>query len=279
MWDESSVLVNAPGGSRLLSESSLGSPEVSQNADLSLSELSIDPTPKPKAARTRRPPKFSLLAPRDDTEVYDEDNEEDPDPDENDAEGTGRAGQEEAAEQQGAARQVPSRTREEKLQHDLVVLQKLNTTLAAYNEVLKEAKSQTDMVSEQLTVTNALLDKYMRLMSRSEKITNILLDEDFHGADADEETLERERKEEEERLRREEERRLIDERRERERQELEERERLAKVEAEQARREREEKARGRGRGSGVRGVRGTRASIRAAAARTTFTRGGTIFSF
>ena len=39
-------------------------------------------------------------------------------------------------------------------------------------------------VAARLEHTNALLDKYMRILSRSEKITKLMLDETWQGADA-----------------------------------------------------------------------------------------------
>ena len=39
-------------------------------------------------------------------------------------------------------------------------------------------------ISERLEHTNALLDKYVRILSGSEKVTKLILDEEWHGADA-----------------------------------------------------------------------------------------------
>ena len=39
-------------------------------------------------------------------------------------------------------------------------------------------------VSVRLEHTNALLNKYVRILSRSEKITKLMLDEEWQGADA-----------------------------------------------------------------------------------------------
>ena len=39
-------------------------------------------------------------------------------------------------------------------------------------------------VAEQLANTNALLDKYVTILSKSENITKLILDEKWEGADA-----------------------------------------------------------------------------------------------
>jgi hypothetical protein len=143
MWDDSAEIPPTHGGSRLLSESSLNSPPGPNDADLSLSELSIDPTPKPKSGRIRKPPKFSLLAPREDTETFEEENAEHEERVDTDV--NGRAITDEEVEEDKQTRQVSLRTREEKLQHDLIVLRKLNATFGVYNEALKEAKTQTEV--------------------------------------------------------------------------------------------------------------------------------------
>ncbi|KAI0328650.1 hypothetical protein GY45DRAFT_1254548 [Cubamyces sp. BRFM 1775] len=244
-------------GSRLLSEPT---PDISSSSsrtgpggdDLSLSELSLSERTQPKAAR-RRP--FSLLAPPpDESAVADEDAEDGQD----DAELDGTMTQEDIEK----AKRLAAKTREEKLQHDLFVLKKLNAAFEVYKEALKETKSSTDRVAIQLQHTNALLDKYVRILDKSEKITKIILDERWQGADADEEQLDREEREAEERARREEEERLLAEQRERERLEREQREREERELRERLERERAEAAKSAPRGSGVRGVRGTRASMR-----------------
>lgn len=100
----------------------------------------------------------------------------------------------------------------------------------------------------------------------------------FHRAPQDEEQIEHELREELERRRREEEERRLAEQRERERIEREQREREAKLEQERLERERAESAKTVSRGSGVRGVRGTRASMRGMTARG-MARPGVSFSF
>lgn len=144
-------------------------------------------------------------------------------------------------------------------------------------------------VAIQLQHTNALLDKYVRILSTSEKVAKLVLDERWEGADAvsgsirctfllkftkcqDEEIVERELEEERERELREEEVRIAAER-ERERLEREEQERREQRELrERLEQEKAQAVAASGRGSGVRGVRGTRASMRG------MTRAGALFS-
>ncbi|RDX55040.1 hypothetical protein OH76DRAFT_858631 [Lentinus brumalis] len=243
-------------GSRLLSEPI---PDISSSSstrtgpggdDLSISELSLSDRAHSKSAR-RRP--FSLLAPRtDESAVTDDDVEE------------GEGGIDETMTQEDLekAKRLAVKTREEKLQHDIFMLKKLNSAFEVYKDALRETKSSTDRVATRLEHTNALLDKYVRMLSKSEKITKLILDERWQGADADEEQLEREEEERLERERREEEERRLAEQRERERQEQEQRERQEREERERLQREKAEAAKNAPRGSGVRGVRGTRASMR-----------------
>lgn len=202
-FDLSNIDIPA-SGSRLLSEPT---PDISSSSsrtghggdDLSLSELSLSDRPQSKSAR-RRP--FSLLAqPQtpDESAVADEDAEE------------GEGGQDETMTQEDMekARKAAAKTREEKLQHDLFVLKKLNSAFEVYKDALRETKSSTDVsalrvylnlrhpdlplrascialqrVAERLGQTNALLDKYVRILSKSEKITKLILDERWQGAEA-----------------------------------------------------------------------------------------------
>ncbi|RPD59928.1 hypothetical protein L227DRAFT_118234 [Lentinus tigrinus ALCF2SS1-6] len=165
-------------GSRLLSEPT---PDISSSSstrtgpggdDLSISELSLSDRPQSKSAR-RRP--FSLLAPPpDDSALADDDAEED------------EGGMDATMTQEDLekARRLAVKTREEKLQHDLFMLKKLNSAFEVYKDALRETKSSTDRVATRLEHTNALLDKYVRILSRSEKITKLILDERWQGADA-----------------------------------------------------------------------------------------------
>ncbi|RPD74225.1 hypothetical protein L226DRAFT_546139 [Lentinus tigrinus ALCF2SS1-7] len=261
-------------GSRLLSEPT---PDISSSSstrtgpggdDLSISELSLSDRPQSKSAR-RRP--FSLLAPPpDDSALADDDVEED------------EGGMDATMTQEDLekARRLAVKTREEKLQHDLFMLKKLNSAFEVYKDALRETKSSTDRVATRLEHTNALLDKYVRILSRSEKITKLILDERWQGADVDEEQLEREEAARIEREHREEEERRLAEQKERERREREQRERQEREERERLEREKAEAAKTVSRGSGVRGVRGTRASMRGfrgasrAASTATSVRGG-----
>ncbi|KAI0358366.1 hypothetical protein OH77DRAFT_1494089 [Trametes cingulata] len=246
-------------GSRLLSEPT---PDISSSSsrtgpggdDLSLSELSLSERAQTKSSH-RRP--FSLLArPQspDESAVADEDAEEGEE---------GKVDETMTQEDIEKAKRLAAKTREEKLQHDLFILKKLNAAFEVYKDALRETKSSTDRVAIQLQHTNALLDKYVRILDKSEKITKLILDERWQGAEADEEQLDREEQEALERARREEEERLLAEQRERERLEREQREREEREERERLERERAEAAKSAPRGSGVRGVRGTRASMRA----------------
>lgn len=137
-------------GSRLLSESSLihssSSSSLSRTGpggdDLSLSELSLSERPQPPPSRR---PKFSLLAQplpqdvsshSDDSAIAEEDAEEDV-----------QVGLDHTMTQEDVerAKKLAARTREEKLQHDLFILKKLNTAFEVYKEALKEAKSGTEV--------------------------------------------------------------------------------------------------------------------------------------
>ncbi|TDL24260.1 hypothetical protein BD410DRAFT_838299 [Rickenella mellea] len=245
-------------------------------ADLSLSELSLNdpPTPQPGPSNPPRP-KFSLLAqPRllilDDLEdnadgrseplnlnLVEEEDEEGEHEEESD---------EKKAEDAENRRRVAARTRQERLQHDLFVLQKLNAAFSVYNSALRDTRSATERVSDQLRQTDALLNKYIGILERSEDVARVIFDERWQGAELDEELIEREKREAEDRARREEEERVLaakkeEERREREAREREQREERERIEAEK----REKLASRAGYGAGgVRGMRGTRASMRGA---------------
>ncbi|KAI0743503.1 hypothetical protein C8Q80DRAFT_843548 [Daedaleopsis nitida] len=164
-------------GSRLLSEPT---PDISSSSstrtgpggdDLSISELSLSSRPEPHLGH-RRP--FSLLAPpqpTDESAIAEDD-------------GEGGLDATMTQEDMEQARRLAAKTREEKLQHDLFVLKKLNTAFETYKDALKETKSSTDRVATRLEHTNALLDKYVRILSKSEKITKIILDERWQGGEA-----------------------------------------------------------------------------------------------
>ncbi|KAJ7811335.1 hypothetical protein B0H14DRAFT_2860281 [Mycena olivaceomarginata] len=125
--------------------------------------------------------------------------------------------------------------RNEKLQNDAILLKKLNSALTSFTNALGDVASQNERIAAQLEQTEALLNKYVAILSGSEQFARLILDDQWEGAEADETFIAQEQREAEEEAR--------------------------KLEAERVRREQERKetaARG-----GVRGVRGTRASMRA----------------
>lgn len=138
-------------GSRLLSEPT---PDISSSSstrtghggdDLSISELSMSDRPQSKSAR-RRP--FSLLAPPpDESAVADDDAEE----------GEGEMDATMTQEDLEKARRIAVKTREEKLQHDLFMLKKLNSAFEVYKDALRETKSSTDVSVWLFPSTNAPL--------------------------------------------------------------------------------------------------------------------------
>ncbi|KAM6502258.1 hypothetical protein JOM56_002235 [Amanita muscaria] len=240
--DTSDFDLSSTSNSHLLSETPLYLNTSHGADDLSISELSI--TDRPLAVFGEP---FSLLAkpqPQLATptkSTVDDDNE---------GEEEGSSETEEAT--QGATRkQTDERQREEKLRSDLFILKTLNAAFATYIEALDESASANERVAAQLAQTDALLNKYIDTLSKTEEYSRLILDEQWLGAEADEEQLERERREAQENARRE-----AEEQRERERRAREEQERL---EQERIERERQESVAARG---AVRGVRGTRASGR-----------------
>ncbi|KIL66221.1 hypothetical protein M378DRAFT_406934 [Amanita muscaria Koide BX008] len=240
--DTSDFDLSSTSNSHLLSETPLYLNTSHGADDLSISELSI--TDRPLAVFGEP---FSLLAkpqPQLATptkSTVDDDNE---------GEEEGSLETEEATH--GATRkQTDERQREEKLRSDLFILKTLNAAFATYIEALDESASANERVAAQLAQTDALLNKYIDTLSKTEEYSRLILDEQWLGAEADEEQLERERREAQENARRE-----AEEQRERERRAREEQERL---EQERIERERQESVAARG---AVRGVRGTRASGR-----------------
>lgn len=240
--DTSDFDFSSTSNSHLLSETPLYLNTSHGADDLSISELSI--TDRPLAGFGEP---FSLLAkpqPQLATPTKSTDD------DDNEGEEEGPLETEEAT--QGATRrQTDERQREEKLRSDLFILKTLNAAFATYIEALDESASANERVAAQLAQTDALLNKYIDTLSKTEEYSRLILDEQWLGAEADEEQLERERREAQENARRE-----AEEQRERERRAREEQERL---EQERIERERQESVAVRG---AVRGVRGTRASGR-----------------
>ncbi|KAF5385831.1 hypothetical protein D9615_002246 [Tricholomella constricta] len=250
--DSSDILF--PGsGSRLLSESMLPSISSSHTGlggdDLSISELSLaDRTPV-----AQKP--FSLLAPTESSLTRPE-NDHGHDDDLNQREDEEDTDDEEKVEQN---KRHAAKLREEKLQSDIFILRKLNASFAMFNEALRDTGSANQRVAEHLEQTDALLNKYIGILSKSEEFTRLIFDEQWQGADADEEALQRERLAAQERTRRETEERAFAAQREEERRQREEQERIEQEEKERIERERKERMAARG---GIRGVRGTKASMR-----------------
>ncbi|EAU91217.2 hypothetical protein CC1G_06852 [Coprinopsis cinerea okayama7 len=228
-------------------------PESNDVDDLSLSDLSLDQTIRAKP--------FSLLSrpsPPKDSKPSDRL----VDPEDQGGHGSGDdEAQRHEEEDEEAAKRKAARMREEKLQSDIFVLRKLNAAFSSFNEALDEAGSANQRVAAQLAETDALLNKYVGILSKSEEFAKLIFDEEWYGAEADDEQIERERIEEQERIAREARERELAAQREAERREREERERLEREEKERLEAEKRERAAARG---GVRGVRGTRASMRGA---------------
>ncbi|KAJ6501435.1 hypothetical protein C8R47DRAFT_1107364, partial [Mycena vitilis] len=153
-----------------------------------------------------------------------------------------------------------SKLRDEKLQTDAFVLKKLNAALTSFSDALGDVGSQNERVAAQLEQTEALLNKYVSILSRSEEFARLVFDDEWQGTEADEIILAQEQREAEEKARKIEAERVAAAQRELERLQREELERTDRKAKEQTEREMKERAAARG---GVRGVRGTRASMRA----------------
>ncbi|KAJ8591169.1 hypothetical protein M405DRAFT_873324 [Rhizopogon salebrosus TDB-379] len=267
-WSLSTPSSSLPdaSGSQLLSES-LPSPESFDlhsytgpgGADLSLSELSISDKDTERFHFHDRP-RFSLLAPAATTSPSFS-------PDQS------RIAEEDEEYGEGNDEHSETKLREDKLQSDVFILKKLNASFALFNDALRSTQTATEQVATQLAQTDALLDRYVNMLGKSEAVAKLIFDERWEGAEADEESLQKERQEALEQARIEKERL---EREEEERREAEQRARLAaeeaaRIEAEGRTAAATKPPRGRGTSisSGVRGVRGTRATATSAAARGT----------
>ncbi|KAI9465426.1 hypothetical protein BJY52DRAFT_1243912 [Lactarius psammicola] len=79
---------------------------------------------------------------------------------------------------------LATQSREEKLRSDLFVLRQLNGAFAAYNDALRETQVGTERVAKQLEQTDALLNKYINILSKSERVTQLIFDERWTGAEA-----------------------------------------------------------------------------------------------
>ncbi|KAJ3913256.1 hypothetical protein F5877DRAFT_93267 [Lentinula edodes] len=163
--------------------------------------------------------------------------------------------------------------REDKLQNDIFVLRKLNAAFSSFNEALEGVGDANERISEQLSQTEALLNRYMMILAKSEEISRLIFDEDWEGAEQDEMILRREEEERIEKERREAEERALAEQRERERLEREAKELQERMGKERIERERKDHTASSRGGSGVRGVRGTRASTRGMRGAGSSTRG------
>jgi len=240
-------------GSRLLSESPLVPSFRSSShshtgpggEDLSLSELSLADRPTPRPS-TSAPFYHNQSV---DNHPFNDDS----------VDGGGFGDEVEKPENDEQTKRQAAKAREEKLQRDLFILKKLNTSFAAFNEVLKDTQTGTERVAEQLANTNALLDKYVKILGKSETVTRLIFDERWEGAEQDEQTIKDERKEAARKARQEAEELALNAQRERERAEKEERDAKARREKERIDDDRNQRIGTRG---GVRGVRGTRASMR-----------------
>lgn len=201
--------IYAPSGSRLLSESPLSAAYQSSSHtgpggdDLSLSELDFTRPTQPE-----RP--FSLFARLQTPPPQPNSNGDDNGGDAPTLEEAELGSSEEDQEQRARSQ---ARTREEKLQNDLFVLRKLNATFGVYNDALRETESATEVrplfrsvvyalslfvntylycilgyakqrVAAQLEQTDALLNKYVNVMAKSERIARLMFDERWEGAEA-----------------------------------------------------------------------------------------------
>ena len=189
-----SSLTFLESGSHLLSQSS---PQFYPNTgpggdDLSLSELSLSDRPF-------QPP-FSLLA-RPTTHEPSSPAHEEGDGLSYDFEGDVLGDSHQDGTDPEKAKRLAARLREEKLQSDAFILKKLNASFALFNEALSKTESANEVrnFSNQLLISNligrhqclaarleqtdALLTKYVNILSRSEQTARLILDEKWMGAD------------------------------------------------------------------------------------------------
>ncbi|KAG8712240.1 hypothetical protein FRC11_000644 [Ceratobasidium sp. 423] len=136
--------------------------------------------------------------------------------------------------------------REEQLHAALFQLRKINAVFGDYVGALEAVDANTE-AKRQVERTNAILDRYVRMLDQQEQTSKLVFDEEWRGGEGDEQTIQ-ERIEQQARLERE-----LKEREERERREREEREReeAERALAEQEARERAAKAASTGRGRGT----------------------------
>ncbi|KAI6157820.1 hypothetical protein BKA82DRAFT_255883 [Pisolithus tinctorius] len=177
----SSLPVVDADGSHLLSEplpSYLAQDTGPRGADLSLSELSLSDRPL-----SRDGPRFSLLAPQ---PVYTQDfsHEESAITEDDEFADGAEVSTEDAANETIRGLVDTAKAREDKLQRDLFILKRLNDSFSVLNNALSSTKSATEQVAEQLAQTDALLDKYANMLSKSEGVTRLIFDERWEGAEA-----------------------------------------------------------------------------------------------
>jgi len=79
---------------------------------------------------------------------------------------------------------IAAQSHEEKLKSDLSLLRRLNGAFEVYNDALREAQSGTERIAKQLEQTDALLNKYINILSKSEQVTRLIFDERWIGAEA-----------------------------------------------------------------------------------------------
>ncbi|KAJ7132755.1 hypothetical protein C8R43DRAFT_1089701 [Mycena crocata] len=237
---QDSILLNSTSGdSRLLSQSpilpsssSLSSDTGPGGNDLSLSELSLSE----RVANGAPPSRFGPLPDPNSSTIRD-------------------------PEELERNKKHTRKLRDEKLQNDAFILKKMNASLASFNDALSEVGSQNERVAVQLEQTEALLNKYVSILSGSEDFARLIFDDQWHGADADDMIIAQEQREAEESARKLREERAAVVQREKDRLEREEQARADQRGREQTEKDKKERLAVRG---GVRGVRGTRASMRAA---------------
>ncbi|KAF9049767.1 hypothetical protein BJ165DRAFT_1453543 [Panaeolus papilionaceus] len=155
-------------------------------------------------------------------------------------------------------------THQEKLQSDIFILKKLNTAFESFNEALMGTHTANERVAAQLEQTDALLNKYIAILSKSEDVARLIFDESWQGAEADEQIIEEERQKVVEKTRREAEEERLRVERERERVQKEKEAEAKRQEKERLEREKAERAASRG----LRGARGTRGTTRGTSAVT-----------
>jgi len=93
-----------------------------------------------------------------------------------------------------------ARLREEKLQSDIFILKKLNSSFALFNDALQDTRSANQVglrafraglhayvvkrIAVQLEQTEALLNKYVDILAKSETFAQLIFDEQWQGAEA-----------------------------------------------------------------------------------------------